>query len=122
MADLKIDIYSLLIFSILIVSVSAVVSIEKEQKAALAIYEAENLQESSPTEFKEHQKKKREAIFENIKAKAWADVVTTDELLIKLIAHGYVFAILLLILPIAIIAFTQWTTPQPSTNKEINHD
>jgi hypothetical protein len=122
MANLKIDIYSILIFALLVVTLSTVVSIEKEQKAAFAIYEAENLQEASPAEFKNHLEKKREAIFENIKSKAWADVVTTDELIMKLIAHGYVFAILLLILPIAIIAFTQWTRPQPSTNKEINHD
>lgn len=90
MADLKIDIYSLLTFSIMVVTLTTVVSIEKEQKAALAI--------------------------------AWADVVTTDKLIMKIIAHGYAFAILLLIVPVALIAFTQRTKPQQTTNKEINHD
>ncbi len=125
MPEKTLDIYSMLIFAILIVSISSVLTIEREKKAKLTSTANSEIQaqEVVDAEYKRDLQRKREAIFAETKAKAWSDVLTTDELMIKIVAHGYVFAILLLALPIAVIVLlTNRQHPRPGSNKEFHHE
>lgn len=125
MSEKPLDIYSMLIFAILIVSISNVLTIEREKKAKLtSTANAEiQAQEVIDAEYRRDLQRKREAIFAETKAKAWSDVLTTDELMIKIVAHGYVFAILLLVLPIAaIFLLTNRQHPRHRPNKEFHYE
>lgn len=125
MSEKPIDIYSLLVFGILIVSIASVFTIEKEKKAKLTTSANTAIHDQVAVDAEYHRdlQQKREAIFAETKAKAWSEVLTTDEFVIKIVAHGYVFAIILLALPIVgIFLLTNWQAPRHRPNKEIHYE